>query len=64
MGDWRTSDYTNWYEEPNNFEGLEHYAAMWPWQSGGGMIMLMISKSLLIEYIPNDMPEEPMVEGT
>ena len=59
-------DYTNWYEgEPNNFEGLEHYAAMWPWQSGEWNDYAHDFQNLvLIEYIPNDMPEEPMVEGT
>ena len=59
-------DYTNWYEgEPNNNNGLEHYAELWPWQAGVWNDNAHdFLNHVLIEYIPNDMPEEPMVEGT
>ena len=38
---------------------------MWPWQSGEWNDYAHDFQNLvLIEYIPNDMPEEPMVEGS
>ena len=58
-------DFTNWVEgEPNNYEGLEHYAAMWPWQAGEWNDYAHdFLNHVLIEYIPNNPPEGPMVEG-